>query len=281
MLIDWFTVGAQAVNFLILAWLLKRYLYQPVLAAIDAREKKIAAKIADAAAREAKAQAADEELRKRGEVFDRERDGLMRKAADEGAAERQRLMESARQESQLLRSKLTQALAAERAELGHQLSMRTQAEVFTLTRKALADLAGVSLEDRMIEVFIERVRGLPEKQMAQADGSADAGPAEALHAIPARLALVRSAFELPAAAHAKVDAAIRERLGAGIAVSFETSPEFVCGVELTADGVKLAWSVADYLATLAQDVAVLTATELAAPPSAPPPALPKEAVSAH
>lgn len=282
MLIDWFTVGAQAVNFLILAWLLKRYLYRPVLAAIDAREKKIAGKIADAAAREAQAQAAGEELRKRNEVFDREREGLMRKATDEGAAERQRLMESARQESQLLRSKLTQTLAAERAELGHRLSMRTQAEVFTLTRKALSDLAGVSLEDRMIEVFIERVRALPEKQLlALADGGVDTGHAGTVHAVPARVLLVRSAFELPAAVHAKVDAAIRERLGAGIAVSFETAPEFVCGVELTADGVKLAWSVADYLATLAQDVAALTATELAAPPSAPQPAMPKEAVNAH
>ena len=48
MLIDWFTVGAQAVNFLILVWLLKRFLYKPVLAAIDAREKKIAATIEDA-----------------------------------------------------------------------------------------------------------------------------------------------------------------------------------------------------------------------------------------
>ena len=27
MLIDWFTVGAQALNFLILVWLMKRYLY--------------------------------------------------------------------------------------------------------------------------------------------------------------------------------------------------------------------------------------------------------------
>jgi F-type H+-transporting ATPase subunit b len=39
MLIDWFTVGAQAVNFLILVWLLKRFLYRPVLAAVDAREE--------------------------------------------------------------------------------------------------------------------------------------------------------------------------------------------------------------------------------------------------
>jgi hypothetical protein len=42
MLIDWFTVGAQIVNFLILVWLLKHFLYKPILNAIDAREKRIA-----------------------------------------------------------------------------------------------------------------------------------------------------------------------------------------------------------------------------------------------
>lgn len=40
MLIDWFTVIAELVNFLILVWLLKRFLYEPVLKAIDEREKK-------------------------------------------------------------------------------------------------------------------------------------------------------------------------------------------------------------------------------------------------
>ena len=56
MLIDWFTVGAQALNFLILVWLMKRFLYKPILAAIDAREKRIAAELADADAKKAEAQ---------------------------------------------------------------------------------------------------------------------------------------------------------------------------------------------------------------------------------
>ena len=48
MLIDWFTVGAQVLNFVVLVWLLKRFLYKPVLNAIDAREKRVAAEAADA-----------------------------------------------------------------------------------------------------------------------------------------------------------------------------------------------------------------------------------------
>jgi len=55
-LIDWFTVGAQALNFVILVWLMKRFLYKPVLAAIDVREKRIAKEIADADAKKADAQ---------------------------------------------------------------------------------------------------------------------------------------------------------------------------------------------------------------------------------
>jgi F-type H+-transporting ATPase subunit b len=181
----------------------------------------------------------------------------MRKARDAGVAERQQLIESARQDTQLLRSKLTLALDAERAELGRQLSLRTQAEVFALARKALSDLAGASLEERMIEVFIARL----------ASAGVAAGPAGATGlAAPARVALVRSAFAPAPAAQARVEAAIRERLGPNTAVRFETSAELICGVELTVDGEKLAWSVADYLSTLARDVAVLATAQLAAAP---------------
>ncbi len=179
MLIDWFTVCAQALNFMILVWLLRRYLYRPVLAAIDAREKKVTARIKDAETQEAKAQASNEELRKRNDAFDRERDGLLHKTAEECTAQRQRIIETARQDAALLRVKLTQSLASERAELGHQLSVRTQAEVFALARKALFELAGASLEDRMIDVLIKRLREMPEEQkhalVNAAAGSAAAG----------------------------------------------------------------------------------------------------------
>ena len=51
MLIDWFTIGAQALNFLILVGLLRRFLYRPILHAIAAREQLIAGELADAGAK--------------------------------------------------------------------------------------------------------------------------------------------------------------------------------------------------------------------------------------
>lgn len=245
MLIDWFTVLAQALNFLILVWLLRRYLYKPVLAAIDARETKIASELKDASARKAEAQVEREDFQNKNQALERQRDELLRKATDEATSERKQLLDAARKESEALRSKLNDAVNSERDELNQEIVTRTQQEVFALARKTLTDLAGVSLEDRMAEVFIGRLHRVVNEQKAQplAVPRTNFGPA-----------IVRSAFELPPATRAAIETAVREWLGEEAKLSFETAPDIVTGIELTVDGRKVAWSISDYLASLAQSV---------------------------
>ena len=110
MLIDWFTVGAQALNFIILVWLLKRFLYKPILNAVDAREKRIAAELADADAKKAEAQKERDEFRHKNEEFDQQRAALLSKATDEAKAERQRLLDDARKAADALSAKRQEAL---------------------------------------------------------------------------------------------------------------------------------------------------------------------------
>ena len=59
MSIDWITVVAQIANFLVLVWLLKRFLYRPILDGIDAREAEITRRMAEAGEAQKKAQAAE------------------------------------------------------------------------------------------------------------------------------------------------------------------------------------------------------------------------------
>jgi F-type H+-transporting ATPase subunit b len=106
MLIDWFTVAAQAVNFLILVWLLKRFLYKPVLAAIDEREKRIATLIQDAEKKKAEAVKEQTDFLHKSEEFERQRAGLLLEATNSGKTERDKLLEKARTDSEELRSKL-------------------------------------------------------------------------------------------------------------------------------------------------------------------------------
>ena len=126
MLIDWFTVIAQVVNFLILVWLLKRFLYRPILDAIDAREKRIAAKIADAQAKETIAQKQREEYQTKNNVFDQERDAHMNEVIEAAKAERQRLLDTARLESEELRAKLQASLKNEHRNLNETITDRAR-----------------------------------------------------------------------------------------------------------------------------------------------------------
>jgi F-type H+-transporting ATPase subunit b len=253
MLIDWFTVGAQVVNFLILVWLLKRFLYKPILHAIDEREKRIAAELADADAKKAEAQKERDEFKHKNEELDQQRAALLSKATDEAQAERQRLLNEARKAAAALSSKWQETLRNEEHNLLQAITRRTQQEVFAIARKALADLATTSLEERLGEVFTRRLREM--------DGQAKAGLAEALKTA-SDPAVVRSAFDLPAEQREAIQNALNETfsadpstpLRAGIEVRFETAPDLISGIELTTNGQKVAWSIADYLASLEKGI---------------------------
>jgi len=248
MLIDWFTVGAQLLNFLMLAWLLQRFLYRPILDALDAREERIAAELADADAKRAEADRERDEFRSKNDAFDQQRAALLSQAADEAKAERQRLQEEARQAVDTLRAKRLQVLAKDTHNLNLAISRRTQQEVFAIARQALADLATTSLEERMGEVFIRRLQDLDDEARESFASSLKGacGPA-----------LIRSAFELPVEQRAAIQNALNETFAVEVRIRFETAPELVSGIELTTNEQKIAWSIADYLASLEQGVAEL------------------------
>jgi F-type H+-transporting ATPase subunit b len=241
MLIDWFTVGAQLLNFLILVWLLKRFLYKPILDAIDAREKRIAAALADAAAKQAAADKQRDEFRSKSKALDDERSAILGKAADDAKIERESLLAQARKEADGVRVQQQNALRDDQVKLGAEMTRLAQEEVFAIARKALTDLAAASLEERMGEIFMRRLRAMDDK------AKESLGTALKTLSEPA---LVRSAFEMAAEERSAIQNAVNETFSADIPIRFETSPGIVCGIELTVNGQKLAWDIAEYLAAL-------------------------------
>jgi F-type H+-transporting ATPase subunit b len=252
MLINWFTVAAQAINFLILVWLLKRFLYRPILHAIDEREKGIAAQLADVEATKAEATKDRDDYRHKNDVLDEERAGLLRKAADDASSERQRLLDEARREADALRSKRQDALRTEQRNLSRDITRWTRDQVFDITRKTLTDLAGTGLEERIGDVFVRRVRAL--------NGAAREQLATAFKASN-RAVSVHSAFDLPPAQRGAIESAVRDTFAPDARIRFETAPEVVSGIELSTNGHKIAWSIADYLSTLEKSAGELLLTD--------------------
>jgi F-type H+-transporting ATPase subunit b len=248
MLIDWFTVAAQALNFLVLVWLMRRFLYKPILDAIDVREKRIAAELADAATKKAEAQKERDEFEHKNDEFDQQRTALLSKATDEAKAEGQRLVDGARKAADVLRIAQQDALKKDAQNLNQAFTRRTQQEVFAIARKALTDLATVSLEERMGEVFTRRLREM--------NGQAKECVAGALETA-SDPALVRSTFDLPAEQREAIQNALNETFASEVRIRFETAPDLVSGIELTTNGQKVAWSIADYLVSLERGVGEL------------------------
>lgn len=245
MLFDWFTVGAQALNFLILVWLMKRFLYKPILDAIEAREKRIAQSLADAALKESAAQKERDEFRAKNEDFDHQRKALLSKAQDEIHTERQRLLGEAQDAADALRLKRQNALTSELQSLHQDLARRSREEVFAVASKVLADLAGTKLEARMVQVFTDRLRAL--------DGKDKTGLAKALATSGATLSLC-SAFELTPAQREELQRVLHDTLAHDVTLRFDTRPELICGIELTANGWKLPWNIADFLDSLTHSI---------------------------
>ena len=275
MLIDWFTVIAQIINFLILVWLLKRVLYQPILDALDARERRIAAALADAEARKSEAENERYAFQQKNGELDQQRAELLRQALDEARAERERLVSAARRDALELRAKQEKALKLEYHNLDQAIALQTSAEVFAIARKVLVDIANIPLEAQMMEAFVKRLRELSGEEKAQLVLAAREpvlrSPATAANETLVPGVVVRSMFELSSAQQNMIKAALGDILdkevspGAqgvqGVQIRFETKPDLISGVELIMNGYKLAWNVADYLASLEKAVGeVLTAS---------------------
>lgn len=241
MLIDWFTLGAQIINFLILVLLLRRFLYRPVIRAMSEREAKIAAQLNEA--RMLKQEVIDEAeaYRKKREELDNYRDALLSEAREDVEKWRKNTISKARADIDEARTSWHKSIVAEKQAFIQELRQRIGSQVCTISRQALAELADTELEQQMISVFMRQLRELDEAQRALLKESVQRSNYEiSLH----------SAFILSPETRQSVLQTIRNSIGVEIGMKFEVIPDMLCGVEIISQDLKLAWTLDDYLISL-------------------------------
>jgi F-type H+-transporting ATPase subunit b len=251
MLIDWFTLIAQVFNFLILLWLLKRFLFKPILKAIDEREKKIKEQIlgAETALKEAEEEKARYSVKNR--EFDQERELLLEEAVEKARLKRKEMLDQARLEAEELRRQFEQSVREKQVHLSREITERTQKEVVAIARKVLTDLASVSLEEHMTRVFIDRLQRAGESQREILEKVLDGASGEVV---------VISAFALLPEQEARIEEALAAISSVPVKCLFEVDAGKINGIELHVHGYKMAWSVADYLRSLERQLTDLLDT---------------------
>lgn len=252
MLIDWFTVAAQALNFIVLMVLLKVFLYNRIVKAMDQREQNIQERLEDARQEREMAEAQKREYEAEQRELAEQRDEILRQARKEAASAREELLDKARKEADDLRQGLNAAVRQETDSFVHTFREQAAALCIELTRRSLAAMGDVSAEEQASTAF--------RKALENADAETAARLQEAA-AEDGYSATVASATELPGSVKSAITRAVHELVGQDIEVDYAVDDELVLGMELRCGGRSLGWTVRDYLDAVSREVRELLTEE--------------------
>lgn len=232
MTIDWLTVVAQIINFLILVYLLKRFLYQPVIKAMDDREEFISSQLTQAQQREQQAQAQQEKYRSELRALKEQRDALLAKSMRKAEQKTAHYLQQAREKIAENRRQWQRELQQEQQDFLSGLRKEGSQAIIHVARQLLQGLADRSLERQMIDVFIQQLEHL------------DGEPRQALATEETTVQLV-STFDIDGELRDYLTTRLMPYIGRR-ELRFKQSEDLICGIELRAEGQKISWTVADY-----------------------------------
>ena len=247
MQIDWFTVGAQWINFLILMWLLRHFLYQPIIRAMDKRQQAIASRTQEAQQKAEQAEKLAQDYRDKLAELESQRAELIAKARKQAEVERENLLQQARAESQSLSVSWRQEIEREKTEFQSQLSRELGRLISATARKAVHDLSGLAWEEALFGHFIERLKQLPEQDKNRLSTSANDG------------LTLASNFELDETMRSALHDALSHTLTTETDIRFETLPDSEAGLRLSTSGYSVAWTIEDYFTHLDSELEAMLA----------------------
>lgn len=245
MLIDWFTVAAQIINFLVLIWLLRRFLYRPIVRIMSEREAKIAAQLTEAQYLQQQAIDEAENYRQQQQALQNRKDELLAEIKAEVEAQRKELIDKVRREIDESRANWRESVEAEKQAFMREVRQQIGTQVCAISRRALADLADADLEQQVIAAFIQHMQNLDgelHERLAQSANNAE------------HKASLHSAFEISPAAREDITKQLQRVIGSEFEIEFAVMPELLCGVEVSIHDYKLGWTLDEYLASLEKDL---------------------------
>jgi F-type H+-transporting ATPase subunit b len=243
--IDWFVLFCQIFNFLLLVYLLKRFLFGRIIKAMDDREAKIAARFAEADDLKAKANEAAGLYEKRNQLLNEAKEKMLNEATMAADAKRKELMEKVREEVDQVKARWQDMLVREQDAFFCDLRQRAAKQLYATARKALSDLADADLEERIVDEFLRRVKALDEEKSLQIRNAIRGG---------GNKVIIQSAFSISAARQTQIEEVLKKQITNGFTIRYSQQPEIVSGIELRVNGHKIAWSLNEYLETLVENL---------------------------
>jgi F-type H+-transporting ATPase subunit b len=246
--INWFIFSAQIINFLILVAVLQRFLYRPIIRAMDRREKTIRDRLETAERSQQEAKQEAEHNRQLQQEFTDRQTAMLAQAKAEVEQTRQTLLQAARAEVEATQARWQTSIQQQKDSFLLELRHQAVQQIEQTARHALLDLANVELEQQIMSTFLQRLSNLAgeDQQLLQ---NLVVSKQEAI--------AIYSTFEIPAAERQALLQTLQQQLSTPAKLQFEIKPDLLCGIELRAAGSKLSWSIESYLEALEATLAAV------------------------
>lgn len=245
MSVNWMTVVAQICNFLILIWLLKRFLYGPILRAMDTRQRHLAELQEAAHRKSAEAEETIETYTTLLSDLEKEKHRILSDANVAAEREHQTYLEHARGEVERIKHDWIRSMHREQSTFLQQGRILIGRGACQLARTILRDLAETDLERAIVAVFMEKLRTLSPEQQRQLRVAAEPDGA------PIR---IHSSFAFDVSQQEQLAAVLLPLAEATGPIDFVVSDSLIAGIELDVGDQHYGWSIEEYLHELEQSL---------------------------
>jgi F-type H+-transporting ATPase subunit b len=219
MTIDWWTLGIQAVNVLILVWLLGRFFWRPVAAMIEQRRATAQHTLAEAEAKRDQATAALAEIERTRAGFVEEREAILTAAHKAAEGARTELLEKAAKEAATLEAAAKAATEKEKEAADKTWADRASRLAVEIAERLAARLDGPAVRATFLDWLLKEIRTLPDSAR-----QAIATNGVVLETI--------SATSLEPADQKRYQTLIGEAFGNHPEIAFKVDPMLIAGLEL-------------------------------------------------
>ncbi len=172
MSIDWWTLGFQAVNVVVLVWLLQHFFWRPVAAMIEQRRATAQRIVADAEAKRSEATAALAEIERTRDGLARERETILAEAHEAAERERATRLAEAEKEARALEDAMKATIAKEKQAIDKAWAERASRLAIDIAERLAARLDGPAVRAAFLDWLVKEIQALPTpaRQAAAAEG---------------------------------------------------------------------------------------------------------------
>lgn len=216
--IDFWGLGLQAVNVLILVWLLSRVFWRPVAAAIAKRQDATTSLIETAQATQAKADEALEEVTQARAGIATERGATLDAARKEAATATKATFTDARAKVDAMLATAKTTIAHDREAAQKENEDQAADLAIKISTKLLERLNGPAIQSAFLSQLVEAIGKISPADLA------------ALLADPKTIEIATASAT--DAEHKQIEKAVQTALGGKPKLKFVTDPDLIAGLEL-------------------------------------------------